>query len=238
MSAMGMAGQMHPPLSSSQSPLSSVSAYDENCVRSLAPPLPTARGAAGAPYLVLPKEKRAVHGPKRKNALTRSGTFVPPRCTGVGVRWCLRIHDGSPTGAAGCGADLTADSRGAGADENRGARTHLTSFSFTVSRCGAPSISVTSVPLVPPSARSASLRAPRAVVGACTSGWMRASAPTTGAMAFGIPVGADALIGPLHQLPRGAASGSDKRNWSMRRPPRRSLHHPPRDSSHRNRRRG
>ena len=42
----------------------------------------------------------------------------------------------------------------------------MTSSSFTVSRCGAPSISVTSVPLVPPSARSASLRAARASVGA------------------------------------------------------------------------
>ena len=37
----------------------------------------------------------------------------------------------------------------------RGARTHLTGSSFPVSRCGAPRISVTSVPLVPPSARSA-----------------------------------------------------------------------------------
>ena len=34
-------------------------------------------------------------------------------------------------------------------------------------------------------------------------------------------VGADALIGPLHQLPRGTASGSEKRSSSMRRPPRR-----------------
>mgnify|MGYP000110928108 CR=1 FL=1 len=41
---------MRPPLSSSQSPLSSVSACGENCARSLAPPLPTARGAAGGPF--------------------------------------------------------------------------------------------------------------------------------------------------------------------------------------------
>ena len=33
-----------------------------------------------------------------------------------------------------------------------GCKTDLVCFSFTVSRCGAPSISVTSVPLVPPSA--------------------------------------------------------------------------------------
>ena len=50
------------------------------------------------------------------------------------MRWCLRVRDGSPTGAAGCSADLNADSRGAGADENRGARTHLTSSSFRAFR--------------------------------------------------------------------------------------------------------
>ena len=79
---------MRPPLSSSQSPLSSVSACGENCARSLAPPLPTARGAARAPYLVLPKEKRAVHGPKRKalGALRCSG---PPRARGSAYR-CKR----------------------------------------------------------------------------------------------------------------------------------------------------
>ena len=56
MTAMLMAGQMHPPLSSSQSPLSSVSACGENCARSLAPPLPTARGAAGAPHRDIKKK--------------------------------------------------------------------------------------------------------------------------------------------------------------------------------------
>ena len=63
----------------------------------------------------------------------------------------------------------------------------MTCSSFPVSRCGAPSISVTSVPLVPPSARSAALRAPRAVAGACAGGRMRASAPTTWTVAFGVP---------------------------------------------------
>ena len=57
-----------PPLSSSQSPLSSISACGENCARSLAPPLPTARSAAGAPFRSCPKRKRAVHGPKEKGA--------------------------------------------------------------------------------------------------------------------------------------------------------------------------
>ena len=46
------------------------------------------------------------------------------------MRWCLRICDDSPTGAAGCGTDLMVDSRGAGTDENRGAKPHLTSCSF------------------------------------------------------------------------------------------------------------
>ena len=59
---------MHPPLSSSQSPRNSVSACGENCARSLAPPLPTARSAAGAPFRSCPKRKRAVHGPKEKGA--------------------------------------------------------------------------------------------------------------------------------------------------------------------------
>ena len=57
--------RMRPPLSSSQSPLSSVSACGENCARSLAPPLPTARGAAGAPHRDIKKMRRARW--KRKN---------------------------------------------------------------------------------------------------------------------------------------------------------------------------
>ena len=39
-------------------------------------------------------------------------TGVQSCCTGVGVRWCLRVCEDWPTGAAGCGADLAADSRG------------------------------------------------------------------------------------------------------------------------------
>ena len=57
---------MRPPLSSSQSPLSSVSACGENCARSLAPPLPTARGAAGAPHRDIKKKMRRARW-KRKN---------------------------------------------------------------------------------------------------------------------------------------------------------------------------
>ena len=50
---------------------------------------------------------------RKERFLSRSGTFVPPRCTGGGVRWCLRVCEGFPTGAAECGADLNTDSRGA-----------------------------------------------------------------------------------------------------------------------------
>ena len=46
--------------------------------------LPACPNAPPISLLVLPKEKRAVHGPKRKNALTRSGA-VALRATGVGV---------------------------------------------------------------------------------------------------------------------------------------------------------
>ena len=71
---------MRPPLSSSQSPLSSVSACGENCACSLAPqghfrahfvglgapPLPAARGAAGAPHRDIKKKMRRARW-KRKN---------------------------------------------------------------------------------------------------------------------------------------------------------------------------
>ena len=64
-------------MSSSQSPLSSVSACGENCARSLAPPLPTARGAAGAPFGLAKRETgRARSKEKSVGALRCSG---PPR---------------------------------------------------------------------------------------------------------------------------------------------------------------
>ena len=50
------------------------------------------------------------------------------------MRWCLRVCEGFPTGAAEYGADLNTDSRGAVSDKNRGARTHLTRFSFRAFR--------------------------------------------------------------------------------------------------------
>ena len=73
------------------------------------------------------------------------------------MRWCLRIRDGSPTGAAGCGAHLTADSRGAGAEVN-GVQGRI---------CAAPL-----------SARSASLCAALAVVGAVAWPMLQLSSTT------------------------------------------------------------
>ncbi len=102
---------------------------------------------------------------------------------------------GLPSGTLFSSAKSALPSRGGWCVLGRGARTHLTSSSFTVSRCGAPSISVTSVPLVPPSARSASLCAARASVGAV----------------------ALVLCCNSHRPP---ASGSEKRSWMYPRPPR------------------
>ena len=69
-------------------------------------------------------------------------TCVQSCCTGVGVRGCLRVCEDWTTGAAGCRADLVVDSRGA---------VHLGSGCKDA---------------VPLSARSASLRAALAGVGA------------------------------------------------------------------------
>ena len=75
----------------------------------------------------------------------------------AGLRW---LPDGR--GGVRCRLDSGFPRRGCAL--GRGARRDLTSSSFPVSRCGAPRISVTSVPLVPPSARSASLRTALAVI--------------------------------------------------------------------------
>ena len=93
---------------------------------------------------------RPVEEKKRFGALRCSG---PPRDGGRRIGACSDL--GLPSGTLGPSARSILLSRGGWCGGHRGARTHLSSFSFTVSHCGAPSISVTSVPLVPPSARSA-----------------------------------------------------------------------------------
>ena len=114
-------------------------------------------------FSILWKRKRAVHGPKEKTALVAT-LHVRAKLLYGGRRIGASADLGWPSGTLGSSARSILPSRGGWCPGRRVARTHLTSFSFTVSRCGAPSISVTSVPLVPPSARSASLRAPLAVV--------------------------------------------------------------------------
>ena len=94
---------------------------------------------------------------------------------------------------------MTADSRGAGTDENRVARTHLTSSSFRAFRFATRC----------PGDRGGLYR--RADEG------IRPYEITDG---LPRPVGADALIGPLHQLPRGTASGSENRRSGYPRFPR------------------
>ena len=99
---------------------------------------------------------------KRKRRRARSGA-VALRATGGGgsvpapiwpclrARYALLRFPRLPSRGGWCGSC-------------RDARTHLNCFAFPVSRYGAPGISVISVPLVPPSARSASLRAALAVM--------------------------------------------------------------------------
>ncbi|CAN4025444.1 3-isopropylmalate dehydratase small subunit, partial [Dysosmobacter welbionis] len=89
------------PMSSSQSPLSPVSVYGENCARSLAPqghfrahsvglgapPLPTVRGAAG-PLIGLAKRETGRARSKEKGAWMRSGA-VALRAEGGAANRCL-----------------------------------------------------------------------------------------------------------------------------------------------------
>ena len=88
-------------MSSSQSPLSPVSVYGENCARSLAPqghfrahsvglgapPLPTVRGAAG-PLIGLAKRETGRARSKEKGAWMRSGA-VALRAEGGAANRCL-----------------------------------------------------------------------------------------------------------------------------------------------------
>ena len=121
-----------------------------------------------------------------------------------------------------------------GCGGQRGARTHLTSFSFTVSRCGAPSSSVTSVPLVPPSARSACPQGARRIspqggrdirsaAKPRTAVQRKAAEPPTAAQSLRAPravVGADVFIGPLLKLssPTGQRQRKEKQFNAMTTP--------------------
>ena len=131
-------------------------------------PLPCASsphraGRGGGPFRSCPKRERAAPGVREKALLAttlhvRAKLLYGSRRERVpaGLRW---LPDGR--GGVRCRLDSGFPRRGCAL--GRGARRDLTSSSFPVSRCGAPRISVTSVPLVPLSARSASLRATLAV---------------------------------------------------------------------------
>ena len=90
-----------------------------------------------------------------------------------------------------------------GCRQQRAARTHLTSFSFRAFRFATRY----------PGGRGGLYQ--RADVGI---------RPYGRTMAFRVPVGADALIGPLHQLPCGTASGSEKLRRVYPRLPRAQSH--------------
>ena len=104
-----------------------------------------------------PKRERAAPGVREKGALAATLHVRAKLLYGGGLRWL-------PDGRGGVRYRLDGGFPRRGCVLGRGARRDLTSSSFPVSRCGAPRISVTSVPLVPPSARSASLRAALAVM--------------------------------------------------------------------------
>ena len=126
---------------------------------------PHRAGRGGGPIFGLAKRET---GRARSKEKKRLGALRHVRASALygGRRIGASADLARPSGTLWSSASLQLPSRAGWCRRRRGARTHLTSFSFTVSRCGAPSISVTSVPLVPPSARSASLRATLAGVGA------------------------------------------------------------------------
>ena len=72
------------------------------------------RGCAPHSLFVLDKKRMRRARWKRKNRFwSQLCTCVQSCCTGVGVRGCLRVCEDWTTGAAGRGADLVVDSRGA-----------------------------------------------------------------------------------------------------------------------------
>ena len=150
--AEGLSSGMRPPLSSSQSPLSSVSACGENCARSLAPPLPTARGAAGAPHRDIKKTAlaSACRRPTARRAALRPETNAPrpveekkalrrapvqwPSARDGGRRIGASADFALPSGTLQSSARSRLPSRGRWCGGCRGARTYLTSFSFRAFR--------------------------------------------------------------------------------------------------------
>ncbi len=128
-----------------------------------------------------PKRKRAVHGPKEKGAWRAPVQW--PSARDGGRRIGASADFAWPSGTLDPSARSILPSRGGWCRPRRGARTHLTRFSFRAFRFATRY----------PGDRGALYQ--RADEGV---------RPYGRTMAFGTPVGADALIGPLqkpHQLP-------------------------------------
>ena len=137
---------------------------------------------------VLPKEKRAVHGPKRK-AL---GALRRLRASALygGRRNGASADLGWPSGTLWPSAGSILPSRGGWCGGRRGARTHLTCFSFRAFRF------------------ATRCRGGRGALYQRADEGVR---PYGRTMAFRVPVGADALIGPLQKPHQPPASGSENR---------------------------
>ena len=139
----------------------------------------------------------AVHGPKEKAAWAHSGA-VALRAHG-GRRIGASADLGLPSGTLSSSARSMLPSRGGRCRPRRGARTHLTSFSFRAFRFATRC----------PGGRGGLYQQADEGV-----------RPYNGAMDFGIPVGADALIGPLQKPHQPPVSGSEKRSRMYPRLPR------------------
>ena len=142
-------------------------------------------------FSILWKRKRAVHGPKEKGAW-RAPVQLPSARDG-GRRIGASADLGWPSGTLWPSAKLILPSRGGWCGGQRGARTHLTSFSFRAFRFATR----------------------------CPGG--HGGVYHTGPKAFRVPVGADALIGPLqkpHQPP-GQRQRKEKQDVSLTSPGRR-----------------
>ena len=162
-----------------------------------------------------PKRERAAPGVREKGALAATLHMRAKLLYGGGARGYLRVCEGPPTGAAGCGADLAADSRGVVrlGLEDTGAFEPLLFSCLALRRspyfrhqCSTGS-----------SFRAFRLPAPTGLVAFVTLARANTQVgPYKMRKADGISVGADAFISPLRQFPRGTASGSEKRSNSMR----------------------
>ena len=137
-------------------------------------------------FSVLRKRKRAVHGPKEKAALVAT-LHVRAKLLYGGRRIGACSDLGWPSGTLCSSARSMLPSRGGWCGGRRGARTHLTSFSFRAFRFTRKGY-----------AASVSGRAANGCAAATRSPSARRGRPVCRPLrGRRTPVGADALIGPL-----------------------------------------